>query len=204
VIVTATLGEHGTSDPAAWPAGWPGFAGASCARAWRRWACTTCGCSGSRTAPAPPSTAPLRSPITSRCRARSHRHVRPDGITGIPIIAPEPMDHRCSGGDLSRYAALVCDEDARVPRPVRGRERPDRTVGRPTGSSLHADRRLLRVDGALRRPVGREARRPRGPCLTDADAHRPDGMGPLPGVGAGRVLPLGDAGARRDLPVAPE
>ena len=82
VCVTATLGEHGTDDPAAGRrTAWRGSASASCRPRWPRWASPSTTCWASPTAPAPPHRTTLIVAHLARVidvvAAGHDRHVRP-------------------------------------------------------------------------------------------------------------------------------
>ena len=140
VVVTATLGEHGTSDPrrgrrrGSRRSGTPSSATASPPSA-----STSSACSATKTAAATATTAPRPSPrVIAEIEPDLIVTFGPDGMTGHP-------DHRA----ISRWTtdawaatrpaavAVVRDAHARVPPAVGPDQRPDRFVGRSARAAVH-------------------------------------------------------------------
>ena len=192
VVVTATLGERGTSDPTTWP---PARLAALRHAELRNSLATLDvdelhvlgyedgGCDRRD------GTAAIAGVIAD-IEPDLIVTFGPDGMTGHP-------DHRA----ISRWTteawattrpaadAVVRHRHARVPPRVGPDQRPDRPVGRPARTAVHRRGRPGAQHPAGRRPARPQDRRARRSCLADPTPHRAARPRDLPRVVAYRILP---------------
>ena len=145
VVLTATLGDHGTSDPKRFPP--------ACLRRLRhhelRKSLAAVGVDELRiigfedgTCHEREGTATVADHIADVAPDRIVTF-GPDGITGHPRpLRSEPLDDGCVVGSAATSCALVRDEDAGVPPRVRRGQRGDRPLERAAGATVHARARV--------------------------------------------------------------
>ena len=147
VMITATLGEHGTDDPALWP---PDVL-AALREVELRNALRAVGVNELRLLGYEDGT--LDSFDTTDGCDLLTAHIRdiepdlivtfgPEGMTGHPDHqGHQPVDHGRVDGDRVRVRALVRHADAELPSPVGWSQRRGRAVERPTAAAVHRARR---------------------------------------------------------------